>query len=285
LKRIKKKYQYPDNSIKTSKYTIYDFFPKSLLFQFKKRANCYFLLVTAFLCIPQVSPLTPVTAIAPLILALMISIIRECIEDYYRHVSDKLENNEKVQKYNGKTFIPDLSSTLEVGNIIKIFEHDVIPADTLLLSCSNVYKVAYIETANLDGEKNLKPKFCVTKIFNIYKDADQAIRIRGTLNCDQPNNDIQKFNGSLLLNKKKNVGFGDGETQVNIKQFLYKGSIIKNTKWVIGVVCYTGKETKIMMNSQNQFSKSSNLEQRVNILIVCIFALQVSLSLVLALIK
>jgi phospholipid-transporting ATPase len=35
------------------------------------------------------------------------------------------------------------------------------------------------------------------------------------------------------------------------KQLLYRGARLKNTKWIYGLVIYTGKNTKIMMNSES----------------------------------
>jgi len=44
------------------------------------------------------------------------------------------------------------------------------------------------------------------------------------------------------------------------EQFLLRGSSLKNTDWVIGVVVYSGHETKIMLNSSSAKAKSSKLE-------------------------
>lgn len=39
--------------------------------------------------IPIISPLSPVTAILPFVFVISVSMIREGIEDFYRHKSDK----------------------------------------------------------------------------------------------------------------------------------------------------------------------------------------------------
>ena len=213
----KKKYYYQDNFVRTSKYTIIDFVPKSLLLQFQRYANIYFLLIAILQSIPSISPLNPATAIAPLVFVLMVSMVREGFEDYERHVSDEKENMDKIERFQNNQFKEDLAKNIEVGEIIRVKEYSVIPADILLLSCSNLTKIAYIETANLDGEKNLKPKFCVPNVFGMYKDANEAIRIRGKILCDKPNSDLNKFNGRLKLSVKN-------EFTINIKQFLYKGN-------------------------------------------------------------
>lgn len=49
---------------------------ESLLVQFKRLANIYFLLIAILQTIPIISPLSPVTAWAPLIVVLAISMIR-----------------------------------------------------------------------------------------------------------------------------------------------------------------------------------------------------------------
>ena len=278
VSKNKRKYNYPNNFVKTSKYNIFDFFPKALLFQFARYANCYFLLIAIVQLIPQVSPLSPVTAIAPLVIVLLISITREGIEDYYRHKSDEKENTEKVFKYDGKSFVQDLSKNLEIGDVVRVDEYGVIPADLVIVSCSNLTKIAYLETANLDGEKNLKPKFCVPQIFSIFKDVDSNFRLKGTIINEMPNSDLQKFNGRFKINQKHDYS-------VTIKQFLYKGTILKNTKWAIGVVVYSGKETKIILNSQRSASKTSHLEILVNKLIIIIFGAQICLCIVLAIIS
>ena len=47
---------------------------------------------------------------------------------------------------------------IRVGDIINIGLNDVIPADCLLIGSSNKDPICFIETANLDGETNLKQK-------------------------------------------------------------------------------------------------------------------------------
>lgn len=77
--------QYPSNFISTSHYTAINFLPMSLLLQFKRYANIYFLFIAILQSIPTISPLTPFSAIAPLIFVLGVSMMREAAEDYERH--------------------------------------------------------------------------------------------------------------------------------------------------------------------------------------------------------
>lgn len=55
-----------------------------------------------------------------------------------------------------------------VGDICYVAEEDRFPADMILLSSSIPDGRAFIETASLDGEKNLKPRsaYSETQIYN-----------------------------------------------------------------------------------------------------------------------
>jgi len=80
---------FQSNYIKTTKYNFFSFLPLSILFQFKRFANCYFLLVTVLCCFPSVSPFAPISAIAPFVFVIFVSVIREGVEDFMRYRSDR----------------------------------------------------------------------------------------------------------------------------------------------------------------------------------------------------
>lgn len=52
-----------------------------------------------------------------------------------------------------------------VGDIVKLASDEVIPADILLLNSSDQHDICFIETANLDGETNLKQREVVKGLF------------------------------------------------------------------------------------------------------------------------
>lgn len=57
---------------------------------------------------------------------------------------------------------------MAVGEVVKVESEELFPTDLILLASSAEGGVAFIETASLDGEKNLKPRnaFPVTQRFN-----------------------------------------------------------------------------------------------------------------------
>ena len=63
-------------------------------------------------------------------------------------------------------------------------------------------------------------------------------------------------------------------------QILLRGSTLRNTEWVIGVVVYTGHETKIMKNSTKARPKKSKIQVATNKFILLTMLFQFILSLV-----
>ncbi|WAR60038.1 hypothetical protein PtB15_11B680 [Puccinia triticina] len=51
---------------------------------------------------------------------------------------------------------------------------------------------------------------------------------------------------------------------VDLNSVLLRGTVLRNTEWVIGLVVFTGPDTKIMMNSSATRSKRSKVERQMN---------------------
>jgi hypothetical protein len=83
--------EFATNYIRTTKYTLYNFLFLALAYQYLRFSNCYFLLVMILSC-TEVSPVSPVTAINPVVFVLCVSLLREAIEDYGRYKQDKEQN-------------------------------------------------------------------------------------------------------------------------------------------------------------------------------------------------
>lgn len=63
----------------------------------------------------------------------------------------------------------------------------------------------------------------------------------------QPCKDIYKFEGKLTNLLENKI-----ETTLDMKQFIPRGAIIKNSQDVHALVVYTGRDTKLVMN-QGQY--------------------------------
>ena len=159
---------------------------------------------------------------------------------------------------------------LYVGDIIKVEEEEFFPADLIVFSCSNENGMCYIETASLDGEKNLKPKVAPKEAMPFFNSTTETVRLTGTVRCDLPNPMLYQFDGLMTI-------FGDKKISLNQKNLLLRGAKLKNTSWVIGIVVYSGVDTKIMRNAEASREKTSNVEKTVNRCILAILGIQIFL--------
>ena len=75
-----------------------------------------------------------------------------------------------------------------VGDIVRVLNTKSFPADLILLASSEPQGMCYIETANLDGETNLKIRsaLAVTSEFTDKSQLSQS-NFRGTMVAELPN--------------------------------------------------------------------------------------------------
>lgn len=206
---------------------------------------------------------------------------------------------------------PRLWKDVKVGDLILCLKNECFPADMVLLTTSDTRGGAFIETASLDGETNLKLKQTHHKTFEWLSDDLAAALHRvfcrtGELSCQPPNRDLHVFEGVLELGRgaaylpqeggetdkraaagkggrrsspvsrnPSGVGGGSGfldvpeasrgkgggmtnsennmvcwlktDAPLSAQQLLLRGCKLRNTEWALGMVVYTGKETKIQM--------------------------------------
>ena len=98
----------------------------------------------------------------PLTVIVLISMCKDAYEDYKRHKADTQENQKLVKVYNAKenAFVDTQWQSLKVGQVIKLFENEYLPADILSVHSSDTKGGrCYVETKGLDGETNLKIKY------------------------------------------------------------------------------------------------------------------------------
>eukprot|EP00696_Hemimastix_kukwesjijk_P015550 gnl/Hemi2/3765_TR1319_c0_g1_i2.p1 gnl/Hemi2/3765_TR1319_c0_g1~~gnl/Hemi2/3765_TR1319_c0_g1_i2.p1 ORF type:complete len:1221 (-),score=437.48 gnl/Hemi2/3765_TR1319_c0_g1_i2:298-3960(-) len=270
---------FASNEVITSKYTVLNFLPKNLYEQFRRVANFYFLIILCIELIPGVSPFMPITSILPLAFVIAVSAVKEAWEDYLRHQNDHRNNSvecRRITKANGKDNVQAVEKrSLRVGDLVMVFENEEFPADLILLTSQRTDGHCYIETANLDGEVNLKDKSVVIS----GATAEGPIQMCGganmtaihqaiggsVLECDVPNVELYKFDGTFK--------FADGSLRgtCSADSLLLRGANLRKTQWVIGLVVFTGKESKIIMNMMPGRNKMSSVEYQLNRFVLSIF--------------
>lgn len=267
----------PNNYISTAKYTLFTIIPKNLFEQFHRIANFWFLIVSILQLLPlQLSPTSSWATVAPLALVLLITMVKDAYLDYLRHKSDNEINNRVTRLWNDEAqdFQPIFWKDLKVGNILYLEQDDQIPADCVLLYTSEKAGVCYIETSNLDGETNYKVKRSMVELANFFYGSDLNECMNNlsklddaVLKVENPNNKLYHFSGTLkLTSNPKGIS-------VNNDNVFLRGCTLKNTKWIIGILVYTGIESKLMQNSKATPHKRSTVERKTNKYLMIVFAL------------
>ncbi|KAL5208973.1 hypothetical protein ABZP36_004596 [Zizania latifolia] len=205
--------KFPDNAVRTTKYSILTFIPRNLYEQFHRVAYVYFLILAALNQVPQLGVFSPVASVLPLAFVLGVTAVKDAYEDWRRHRSDENENNRTASVFVNGVFQPKRWKEIQVGELVRVVANETLPCDMVLVATSDPTGVAYVQTINLDGESNLKTRYAKKETMSTPTEALAGL---------------------------------------------------KNTAWAIGVAVYTGRDTKVMLNSSGAPSKRSRLETHMN---------------------
>ncbi|XP_064536082.1 probable phospholipid-transporting ATPase IA isoform X4 [Drosophila montana] len=261
--------KYCNNRISTAKYNVLTFIPSFLFEQFRRYSNIFFLLIALLQQIPDVSPTGRYTTLVPLLFILSVSAIKEIIEDLKRHRADNEINHRLIERLENDTWTTVRWSELTVGDIIKVVIDTFFPADLILLSSSEPQAMCFIETANLDGETNLKIRQGLPSTAKLLETKD-LLQLEGKLECELPNRLLYEFNGVLKE-------YGKPACSLGSDQVLQRGAMLRNTAWIFGIVVYSGHETKLMKNSTSAPLKRSTVDKLTNTQILMLFMILISL--------
>jgi len=191
----------------------------------------------------------------PLFFVITVNGVKNFAEDYKRKNSDNRENNTKCylldrtnyhdknldnNEKNDRLIKETYWKKIKPGNIVKIKKDENIPADLVLLYSSNKNGSAFTETKNLDGETNLKYRETIRIIFSYLKKIKNEkeiqynlMKLKGTLECENPNPHLYEFKGILRL---ENSEFFDKSSNQDIhaqkmtskKLFYRRNSLFNN---------------------------------------------------------
>ncbi|XP_011166833.1 phospholipid-transporting ATPase ID isoform X5 [Solenopsis invicta] len=264
-------FNYANNYIKTSKYSVLTFLPLNLFEQFQRLANFYFLCLLVLQMIPAISSLTPITTAIPLIGVLTLTAVKDAYDDFQRHSNDSQVNNRKSRTLRGSNLREEKWSQVQVGDVIRMENDQFVAADVLLLTTSEPNGLCYIETAELDGETNLKCRQCLPETAEMMDNHELIGQFDGEIVCETPNNLLNKFDGALTWKGKKYALDND--------KIILRGCVLRNTQWCYGMVIFAGKDTKLMQNSGKTKFKRTSIDRLLNLLIIGIVFFLLSLCL------
>ncbi|XP_060227514.1 probable phospholipid-transporting ATPase IM isoform X2 [Meriones unguiculatus] len=200
--------------------------------------------------------------------------VKDATDDYFRHKSDNQVNNRQSEVLIDSKLQNEKWMNVKVGDIIKLENNQFVAADLLLLSSSEPHGLCYIETAELDGETNLKVRQAPPVTSELGANISSLANFDGIVVCEAPNNKLDRFSGVL--------SWKDSKHTLGNQMIILRGCILRNTSWCFGMVLFAGPDTKLMQNSGKTKFKRTSIDRLMNTLVLWIFGSLVCLGIILA---
>lgn len=164
-------------------------------------------------------------------------------------------------------FKKDYWKNVQVGDFIRIYNEDQIPADVVILSTSDPDGACYVETKNLDGETNLKVRQALRSGHEV-RHAQDCERTEFVIESEAQHANLYQYSALAKWTQRDPRKPGEPGTPkreaITINNLLLRGCSLRNTEWILGVVVFTGRETKIMLNAGITPSKRSRITRELN---------------------
>ncbi|KAF1993342.1 phospholipid-translocating P-type ATPase [Amniculicola lignicola CBS 123094] len=164
-------------------------------------------------------------------------------------------------------FKKDAWKNVQVGDFVRLYNDEEIPADIIVLSTSSDDGACYVETKNLDGETNLKVRSALHCTRDV-KHARHCEQAEFVVESEGAHSNLYSYSAVIRWKqynaKDPNTAPYDMAEPISINNLLLRGSQLRNTEWVLGVVAFTGEETKIMINSGITPSKRAKITKDLN---------------------
>ncbi|CAE6365942.1 unnamed protein product [Rhizoctonia solani] len=271
--------KYPPNVVRNQKYTVVTFLPLVIYAQFKFFFNLYFLLVALSQFVPALKIGFIATYIAPLAFVLSVTMGKEAWDDILRNRRDREAN---AQRYlilepdstplasNSPTGFPPTratpSSQLQVGDLVQLTQNQRVPADMLLLRTSDPSGTCFVRTDQLDGETDWKLRVAVPTCQSL-KDDWSLLDVSAEVYADAPIKDIHTFIGTFTLHSTSSESDPEQQipqvTPLTAENMLWSNTVLAAGS-AIGMVVYTGKETRAVMNTSHPETKVGLLDLEIN---------------------
>lgn len=266
--------KYPSNVIRNQKYNVITFLPVVLFNQFKFFLNLYFLLMAMSQFVPELQVGQIYTYWAPLGFVLGVTLLREAVDDFLRYKRDKAINSQLYQKLTPKTREVIPSSEIKVGDLLVVYKDQRVPADMIFLKTTEKNGSCFIRTDQLDGETDWKLRLAVSATQELASDED-ILSLDASIYAEEPRRDIHSFVGNCTVMAK------DGQVvqriSLSIENTLWANTVVASGA-AIGLVIYTGPESRSVMNNLQPRSKVGLLDYEVNDITKVLFAAVVILA-------
>ncbi|KAL3860831.1 hypothetical protein ACJMK2_010896, partial [Sinanodonta woodiana] len=270
--------KFPKNVIRNQKYSIITFVPKVLFEQFKFFLNLYFLVMATSQFIPEIRIGYLYTYWGPLGFVIFVTMCREALDDYRRYRRDKEANSQIYKKLSREGAVNLPSSKIRVGDLIVVEKNQRVPADMVLLRTTEKQGACFIRTDQLDGETDWKLRLAIQCTQSLPTTTD-ILNINGEVYAEAPQLDIHSFVGTF-----KRTDVVGNEDSLSIENTLWTNTVVASGT-AVGVVVYTGCESRSVMNTSQPKSKVGQLDMEINTLTKLLFSAVVILSIVMMSLK
>ncbi|OAA67788.1 ATPase, P-type, phospholipid-translocating, flippase [Akanthomyces lecanii RCEF 1005] len=295
---------YCSNFIRSSRYTVYDFVPKQLFFQFSKLGNFYFLVMGILQTIPGLSTVGRWTTIGPLLAFVAFSMAKEGLDDYRRYKLDKSENRSSalvLSRKDGRKRKPAHVKTA----MRRLKNHDekeevtvqeVVLGDLEQTGSRSDWveldwqQVRVGDIVRLQRDQNVPADMVllhatgpnsVAYIETMALDGETNLKAKQA--CPPLAKLCQTIDGlretqATVVSEDPNIDLYsyDGRVMVDgdelpltLNNVVYRGSTLRNTTEATGLVVNSGEECKIRMNAhRNVRTKKPAMQSTVNKMIL-----------------
>lgn len=270
--------QFPRNVIRNQKYNIITFIPLTLYNQFKIFLNMYFLVVATSQFIPDLRIGALYTYWGPLAFVVFVTMCREAYDDFIRFRRDREVNSQQYKKLTKKGIVNVPSSAIKVSDLIIVEKDQRVPADIVFLRTSEKNGACFLRTDQMDGETDWKLRLTVPPCQRLPCD-DDLLNISASVYAEKPQKDIHSFVGTFTRYDGERT-----EIPLSIENTMWANTVIASGT-AIGVVVYTGSETRSVMNTSNPETKFGLIDAEVNNLTKVLFAATMAVSFVMVTLK
>ncbi|GBE86868.1 Probable phospholipid-transporting ATPase [Sparassis crispa] len=286
--------RYPPNIVRNQKYNAFTFLPIVFYEQFKFFFNLYFLLVALSQFVPALKIGFIATYIAPLAFVLCVTMGKEAYDDYQRNLRDREANSQRYLVLEHSADLHDSgphtrsvpSSSLRVGNLVVLEKNQRVPADLVLLRTSDHSGTCFIRTDQLDGETDWKLRVAVPACQKLVSEMD-LLSLDAEIYADAPIKDIHTFIGTFTINSPSTTSVNDVPMvpvptvePLTAENVLWANTVLAAGS-AVGLVIYTGAETRAVMNTSHPETKIGLLDLEINRLAKILCAVTFALSVVL----
>jgi phospholipid-transporting ATPase len=202
--------------------------------------------------------------VVPLALLIALKLLKDGYHDLKRHQGDRLINHRLFEVWVKTSWREVRCEDLRVGNYVLLREGSFAPADLLVVATGLSERICYIDTSRNLGNSDLTIKRAVKETVQrvssllLDKASRQLNSLNGMVKIGEPEADFNTLAATIKLPRSpKAVSLG-------AENLIARGSVVRIAPWVIGLVTYTGAETKLFLNSLESPVKRSTIERKVN---------------------